>query len=168
MPLPVESCQGKVVGERVRTGAGVDPSVRHWKRIWWVLPHSPSTKQEFLRMKVTMLSLMAAIPLIPHSVGSVPAFAQSPANISQHLPLVVNRNPLLFWFFHSAWDTEMEKSPTRCAALSVFPSSLETSGTPPFALLPRERIMEMRRLGYRKGVPGSDRARVSRLGQFGV
>ena len=46
-----------------------------------------------------MLSLMAAIPLIPHSVGSVPAFAQSPANISQHLPLVVNRNPLLFWFF---------------------------------------------------------------------
>ena len=64
--------------------AGVRPSLRHWKRIGWVLPRSPPIGG-VLCMKVTMLSLMASIPLITLSVGSVPAFAQSPANVSQQL-----------------------------------------------------------------------------------
>ncbi len=48
-----------------------------------MLPHSPPIREEFFRTKVTMLSLMTSIPLLTLSIGSVPAFAQSPANVSQ-------------------------------------------------------------------------------------
>ena len=80
-----DRCQGKCVGERVGTGCGDEVVHERIERNLVGFSTLTPNKEEFFRMKVTMLSLMAAIPLITLSAGSVSAFAQSPAAVSQHL-----------------------------------------------------------------------------------
>jgi hypothetical protein len=82
--VDVESCQGKVVGERVETGGG-GKTVRETleRNFGEDFPVQPSIEEEFFQMKVRLFSLMAAIPLVFLSGGSVSAFAQSPAEVSK-------------------------------------------------------------------------------------